>query len=329
MATHQPPGDSDPRLPGEDDIARVYAAGAQDEPPATLDHKILAAAQQAVRARTSRKGFGARWAVPVSIAAVMVLTLGVLLRLQAPDPRTPTESGPPQAPAAAAVPPQPVAPLAARDALNPAPVQGFLQTPAPATSTNTADIAGAVATDAREERTPRRTDIPAAEPARASASTARKPLAESTKPDTPEAKVLAKGALTQEAARTPVHADVIAVRVGGQAGAYEFDVTLRSPDSGCQQYADWWEVVSEDGKLLYRRLLQPSHADQQPFTRSGGPVPVQATTVVWVRAHMHAGGYGGVVLKGSIDSGFLPADPGPGFAAHLAAEPPLPSGCDF
>lgn len=44
--------------------------------------------------------------------------------------------------------------------------------------------------------------------------------------------------------------------------------------------------MSTDGKLLYRRVLLHSHVDEQPFTRSGGPVPIQTDSVVWVRAHM-------------------------------------------
>src|SRR5207247_2405691 len=48
-------------------------------------------------------------------------------------------------------------------------------------------------------------------------------------------------------------AEVIAVRARGAPGAYEFDVTVKSADAGCARYADWWEVVNEDGRLLYRR----------------------------------------------------------------------------
>jgi hypothetical protein len=124
-------------------------------------------------------------------------------------------------------------------------------------------------------------------------------------------------------------ANVIGVRVSGSPGAYSFNVTVKSPDTGCQQYADWWEVVSEDGKLLYRRVLLHSHVDEQPFTRSGGPVPIRADAVVWVRAHMNPGGYGGAVLQGSAKAGFKPAVPAAGFAAGLAKQPPLPEGCDF
>ena len=124
-------------------------------------------------------------------------------------------------------------------------------------------------------------------------------------------------------------AEVIAVQASGQPGSYQFNVTVKSPDTGCKQYADWWEVVSTDGKLLYRRVLLHSHVDEQPFTRSGGPVPIQPDTQVWVRAHMNTSGYGGAVLKGSVKDGFKPAMPDAEFATGLAKQEPLPDGCDF
>ncbi len=124
-------------------------------------------------------------------------------------------------------------------------------------------------------------------------------------------------------------ADVIGVRASGTPGAYQFNVTIKSPDTGCQQYADWWEVVSEDGQLLYRRVLLHSHVGEQPFTRSGGPVPVQPDTVIWIRAHMNNTGYGSMAFKGSVKAGFKPAMSEVGFAAGLAKQRPLPEGCDF
>ena len=126
-----------------------------------------------------------------------------------------------------------------------------------------------------------------------------------------------------------ITADIQAVSIHGQPGRYDFSVTIKSPDLGCAQYADWWEVLDESGRLLYRRVLFHSHADEQPFTRSGGPIPIQADTTVWVRAHMNRAGYGGVAFKGSAKSGFKQAMPSPEFAKDAARQAPLPDGCAF
>jgi hypothetical protein len=106
-------------------------------------------------------------------------------------------------------------------------------------------------------------------------------------------------------------------------------VGIESPDQGCEQYADWWEVVSEEGELVYRRILLHSHVDEQPFVRSGGPVEIEQGTTVWVRAHMQPGGYGGQAFRGSPEAGFAPAEPPPGLGQDLAEQPPLPDGCAF
>ena len=124
-------------------------------------------------------------------------------------------------------------------------------------------------------------------------------------------------------------ADVISVQVSGSDGAYQFSVQVSSPDTGCDQYADWWEVLTEDGELVYRRVLLHSHVGEQPFTRSGGPAAIQAGTVVWVRAHMNTGGYGGQALKGSVQTGFEPAELSTDYAADLAEQLPLPEDCAF
>lgn len=128
-------------------------------------------------------------------------------------------------------------------------------------------------------------------------------------------------------------ADVIAVKANGSGGAYNFSVSIQSPDTGCDQYANWWEVLDESGELLYRRILFHSHVDEQPFTRSGGPVPVDADTIVFVRAHMHfpdgSYGYGGALFKGTPAGGFEAVDMPADFAARLEQTPPLPDGCAF
>jgi hypothetical protein len=136
------------------------------------------------------------------------------------------------------------------------------------------------------------------------------------------------------------YANVTAVTASGSSGSYTFNVTVESADIDCSQYADWWEVLTEDGSLVYRRILEHSHTDANgssdpdapgnTFTRSGGPVGVAETDVVLVRAHMSIGGYNGAVMRGSAGGEFAPApDIGNDFAAGVERDDPQPDGCEF
>ena len=124
-------------------------------------------------------------------------------------------------------------------------------------------------------------------------------------------------------------ASVTAVEVSGDSRAYTFAVTVQSPDTGCDQYANWWEVVSEDGTLLYRRILAHSHVEEQPFRRTGGPVAVSSDQLVIVRAHMDPQGYGTQAMQGSAATGFEAIALQEDFAADLATAEPQPQGCAF
>ena len=125
------------------------------------------------------------------------------------------------------------------------------------------------------------------------------------------------------------HADVQLVSVSGSSGSYSFSVTVLSPDTGCDRYADWWEVLSSEGKLIYRRVLLHSHVDEQPFTRSGGPVNVRPDDTIIVRAHMNDTGYGGDALRGTVAAGFTQTELPPAFAGDVEAQQPKPQGCAF
>lgn len=132
----------------------------------------------------------------------------------------------------------------------------------------------------------------------------------------------------QGAAEMPA-ADVVSVSADGEPKAYDFSVGVSSPDRGCDQYADWWEVLSLEGKLIYRRILLHSHVDEQPFARSGGPVPISSDDIIFVRAHMHPGGYGGAVFTGSVTNGFRESELDIAFAANVESDPPQPGDCRF
>jgi hypothetical protein len=87
-------------------------------------------------------------------------------------------------------------------------------------------------------------------------------------------------------------ADVIGVEVTGD-GPYTFAVTVASPDTGWEKYADEWRIESESGEVLGVRELTHPHVDEQPFTRSLGGVDVDAGSSVVVAARDSVEGYCG------------------------------------
>ncbi|MFK7997332.1 MAG: hypothetical protein AB8B87_24610 [Granulosicoccus sp.] len=125
------------------------------------------------------------------------------------------------------------------------------------------------------------------------------------------------------------NAAVIGVSISGEPASYTFSVTVASPDTGCTQYADWWEVLRADGSLVYRRILAHSHVNEQPFTRSGGPVEVIDNETIIVRAHMNTIGYGEQVFSGSILEGLTRDTIESSFMEELAFVDPLPADCAF
>ena len=125
-------------------------------------------------------------------------------------------------------------------------------------------------------------------------------------------------------------ADVLLVEViGEKSDGYQFQVTISSPDKGCHQYTDWWEILTEEGTLIYRRILAHSHVNEQPFMRSGGPVIIAEDTIVIIRAHMNPTGYGGKAMKGSISKGFDEIEIDKAFASEVENKEPQPGDCAF
>ena len=82
----QPPSDNMER---DNQLMAIYRAASADAPPAALDDAIRAAARRAVGARPRPAGITAlhSWRVPLSVAAVMVLSVSMvtLLREEAPE----------------------------------------------------------------------------------------------------------------------------------------------------------------------------------------------------------------------------------------------------
>ncbi len=81
----------------------------------------------------------------------------------------------------------------------------------------------------------------------------------------------------------------------GTANAGEVSVKASHADSGWEHYADRFEILSPDEKVLGTRVLHHPHVDEQPFTRSlqGLKVPPELKTVL-VRGHDNVHGEGEV-----------------------------------
>jgi hypothetical protein len=124
---------------------------------------------------------------------------------------------------------------------------------------------------------------------------------------------------------TPVgtaDADVIFVKaVQADDDSWTFHVTVSHPDTGWEDYADGWDVVTPDGQVLkqnesdtFTRLLLHPHETEQPFTRSQSNVIIpEGVTQVTVRAHDLVDGFGGQEVV--VD---LTAESGPGFEVEIS-----------
>ena len=104
------------------------------------------------------------------------------------------------------------------------------------------------------------------------------------------------------AAEEKGNADVLHVRaVQSSDGYWTFHVTVQHPDTGWEDYADGWDVLTPDGQVLkpdpdspFTRLLLHPHENEQPFTRSQSGIVIPAGVGrVRVRAHDLVDGYGG------------------------------------
>ena len=110
------------------------------------------------------------------------------------------------------------------------------------------------------------------------------------------------------------NADVTYVKaVQATDGSWTFHVTVSHPDTGWEDYADGWDVLTPDGTVLkpdpdspFTRLLLHPHVDEQPFTRSQSSIAIpKDVTQVRVRAHDLVDGFGGreVVVDLTVASG--------------------------
>lgn len=96
-------------------------------------------------------------------------------------------------------------------------------------------------------------------------------------------------------------ADVVDVKITKSGTTFSFDVTVRHGDTGWKHYANKWEVVGPDGKVLGTRVLYHPHVDEQPFTRSLNSVRIPAAVgEVTVRAYDSKHGVGGKTMTVAV-----------------------------
>lgn len=93
-------------------------------------------------------------------------------------------------------------------------------------------------------------------------------------------------------------ADVVDVKVMKRSsGVYDFTVTLKHADSGWKHYANRWDVLGPDMKVLATRVLHHPHVEEQPFTRSLSGVRIPETiSRVTVRGNDSVHGMSGAVM---------------------------------
>jgi hypothetical protein len=96
-------------------------------------------------------------------------------------------------------------------------------------------------------------------------------------------------------------ADVVAVEIIEDGGAFRISATVSSADTGDEKYADAWEVRSPDGSILGERVLTHPHVDEQPFTRSLGDVAIpDDVAIVTVAAHDSVVGFCGTTVDAPV-----------------------------
>lgn len=104
-------------------------------------------------------------------------------------------------------------------------------------------------------------------------------------------------------------ADALDVKASCEGERCHFEVTVRHDDTGWDHYANGFEVLDPEGRVLATRVLRHPHVDEQPFTRSlDAKIPLSVTRVsVRVRDSRH--GYGGEQQEVTLVRAPKPASP--------------------
>ena len=145
----------------------------------------------------------------------------------------------------------------------------------------------------------------------------------------------------------PIGAD--GIEHSKQPDGYQIKVQINSPNESCELRADWWEVLTPEGTLIKRHLIDPVYIDKRDFESEVESVDIDTDQTVLIRAHFsgqyysekdllvddrlrdsvvggtrNRSGYTDQALKGSISDGFKVVRLSENFAKNLEKEDPLP-----
>ena len=123
--------------------------------------------------------------------------------------------------------------------------------------------------------------FPQALPSRSSARALAAALALTT------AVAIAPGAAPSDPAR------IVAAEARTSGGGWSVSVTLRHGDTGWDDYADGWRIVTADGTILATRPLAHPHVTEQPFTRSLSGLDLPAGTPLYIESSTSVTGWSG------------------------------------
>ncbi|MEV8266089.1 hypothetical protein [Microbacterium sp. NPDC076911] len=102
---------------------------------------------------------------------------------------------------------------------------------------------------------------------------------------------------TSEAAELQEFPDVVDAALTASGDEFTVAVTISSPYDTPQRYADGWRVLSPDGDVLAEHQLGHDHANEQPFTRTGGTFAIpENVDEVTVEGRDQDNGYGGATV---------------------------------
>lgn len=114
-------------------------------------------------------------------------------------------------------------------------------------------------------------------------------------------------------------ADVLDARVACRpapghrpASICQFTVTMKHADTGWDHYANRFEIVGPEGRVLATRILRHPHVEEQPFTRSQSRIRIgHEIESVEIRAGDLVHGLGGRTVRVAIPHAKQPESPAP------------------